>query len=91
MSLERRRCQLSSGPREENRGVGGSTRTTLRGVLDSRCRGSCVRSVNAEVLLDSILCLVKQYAILFWFCGAALVQTPCDSEVVCASLWSCGP
>ena len=49
-----------------------------------------MHSINAEVPLDSVPCLGIQCAICFWFCGAALVQTQCDSEVVCAllQLWT---
>ena len=72
VSLGRRVCQLSSGPREENRGVGDSTRTTssskrssgwlrLWCVLDSRCRGSCVHSINAEVPHDK--CSLSGYTV----------------------------
>ena len=63
----------------------------LRCVYDFRCKGSCMYTVDADVPLDSVLVLFCGSAVSFRFCGAASVQTICDSGVVCASHCNCGP
>ena len=88
---------------EANRGVVDSARTASSNAtaasLGSRCgydfryRGCCVKIVNVDVPLDSVLVqvAVRCPSFVLCFCGAALVQTPRDSGVVCVSLCSWGP
>ena len=56
----------------------------MRSLIPDAEEAVCTAS-TLRFHLTSVLCLGIQCAICFWFCGAALVRTLCDSEVVCAS------
>ena len=85
-----RRIVVSSIPHGQ-RAVPSPTAASFRSrcAHDFRYRGCFVHTVNVDVPLDSVLVqvAVRCLSFLLCFCGAALVQTPRDCGVVCASLF----